>query len=155
MNGCTLHGQVSLNTWNARLPFLLLHLEVATTSDLYPPALPWALPRRAPLHQNEPSLASLSYSPRSGNAAAVSSISPAAVAADAAKTPSECLPSDTVILVWANRHHRPLFSAQINTCSTVNALCLASSSWLSMGSCTRTVKSWREMRSRYGVRALR
>jgi hypothetical protein len=51
--------------------------------------------------------------PDGGVDVGASSSSPASVAADAVKTQSDCVPPNTVVVSWANRHHRPLFSAQI------------------------------------------
>jgi hypothetical protein len=105
----------------ALLPMLLLLgglLEVVTSSGqhiplLAPPSLP--LPRRALLQQQDaPPAAPLVPSGGRGDAVVVAArSSPAVVAPDAAKTPSDCVPPNTVVLVWANRHHRPLFRAQI------------------------------------------
>jgi hypothetical protein len=109
---------------------MFFHFEVVVLSHPHlppPPSLPSPLlPRRALLQQqqqpqNDPTLTPLDASDGGGggNAAAAaafsssSSTSPAEVATDAAKVPTDCMPPNTVVVVWANRHHRHLFSAQI------------------------------------------
>jgi hypothetical protein len=69
------------------------------------------LPRRALLQQQDDAAAAAAAAAVSSPSA--TSTSPAEVASDAAKAPSDCMPPNTVMVVWANRHHRPLFSAQI------------------------------------------
>jgi hypothetical protein len=70
------------------------------------------LPRRALLQQQDDAAAAAAAAAAVSSPSATST-SPAEVASDAAKAPSDCMPPNTVMVVWANRHHRPLFSAQI------------------------------------------